>query len=253
MMGNSFGQPPIRVYLDQPLAAGSEIEVGAETAHRLITVLRLSPGAAVGAFNADDGEWLCRLSATGRRRVSLAVERRLRPPRSEAELWLLFAPIKRARIDWLVEKASELGATELWPVWTRNTQNERLKLDRLRAHAIAAAEQSERLSVPILHAPQPLDAALAAWPGDHPLLVCDESGGGEPIAAAAAKLAHPPAAVLVGPEGGFADTELDLLSKFTFVSRVGLGPRVLRADTAALAALAVVQAIAGDWRSPRTS
>jgi 16S rRNA (uracil1498-N3)-methyltransferase len=244
-------RPATRLYRDEPLGAGAEIALGGEAAHRLQTVLRLEPGAAVAAFNARDGEWLCRLAAAGRNRASLAVERRLRLPEAENELWLLFAPIKRARIDWLVEKATELGASVLWPVMTRRTQSERLNLDRLRAHAVAAAEQSERLSVPALHAPQSLAAILPAWPAARPLLVCDETGGGEPIAAAAARLGSGPAAVLIGPEGGFADAELDLASKFSFVSRVGLGPRVLRADTAALAALAVVQAIAGNWRSTR--
>ena len=137
------------------------------------------------------------------------------------------------------------------PVWTQRTQAERLNLERLRAHAVAAAEQSERLSVPELHEPQPLDRVLAGWPAERRLIVCDETGRGEPIGAAAARLAPGPMALLTGPEGGFAETELDSLGKFSFVTRVGLGPRVLRADTAALAALAVLQAIAGDWRRPR--
>jgi 16S rRNA (uracil1498-N3)-methyltransferase len=226
------------------------LALGADAAHRLKTVLRLGPGDLVTVFNADHGEWLARLDAADRRSASLVVERRLRAPQSERELWLLFAPLKRARIDWLVEKASELGASDLMPVLTQYTQSERLNLDRLRAHAVAAAEQSERLSVPRLHDPQPLGAVLGGWPTARPLLVCDETGGGEPIAAAAARLANEPIALLIGPEGGFADAELDYLDEFSFVTRVGLGPRVLRADTAALAALAVLQAVAGDWRSP---
>ncbi len=216
------------------------------------TVLRLAPGDPVAAFNARDGEWLCRIGETGRNRTSLIVERRLRPPEPEGDLWLMFAPVKRARLDWLVEKAAELGVSALLPVWTRHTQAERLNLDRLRAHAVAAAEQSERLSVPDLHAPQPLDAVLAAWPPGRRLIVCDETGAGEPIAGALARLEPGPAALLTGPEGGFAETELDSLNKLTFVTRVGLGPRVLRADTAALAALSVFQAIAGDWRRTRS-
>ena len=184
----------------------------------------------------------------GRDRTALLVERPLRPAEAEPDLWLLFAPIKRARLDWLVEKATELGVSALMPVWTRQTQSERLNLDRLRAHAVAAAEQCERLSVPELRTPQPLDAVFAEWPAERRLLVCDETGAGEPVGEAAARLGAGPAALLTGPEGGFAETELDCLGKLSFVTRVGLGPRVLRADTAAVAGLSVFQAIAGDWR-----
>ena len=222
------------------------------TAHHLRNVLRLGPGAPVAAFNATGGEWLCRIDATERNRTSLIVERRLRPPEPEGDLWLLFAPIKRARLEWLVEKATELGVSVLAPVWTRHTQVERLNLDRLQAHAVAAAEQSERLSVPELRAPEALDRVLAEWPGERRLIVCDETGGGEPIADVLPPLGFTDAALLIGPEGGFAENELDSLRTLPFVTRVGLGPRVLRADTAALAAISVFQAIAGDWRRPRS-
>jgi 16S rRNA (uracil1498-N3)-methyltransferase len=244
-------RPATRVYLTEPLAAGATLELAAGQAHHLRAVLRLGPGAPVAAFNAQDGEWLCRIGETSRNRTSLIVESRLRVAATESDLWLVFAPLKRARLDWLVEKATELGVSALLPVWTRHTLSERLNLDRLRAHAAAAAEQSERLSVPELIAPQPLTAALAEWPGGRRLIVCDETGAGEPIAVAAARLGPGPAAILTGPEGGFAETELDYLDKLSFVSRAGLGPRVLRADTAALAALSAFQAIAGDWRCTR--
>jgi 16S rRNA (uracil1498-N3)-methyltransferase len=241
-------RPATRVYLAEPLAAGAVVALGPGQAHHLRTVLRLGPGMPAAAFNAKDGEWLCRVADVGRNRTSLVVEHRLRLPEAESDLWLVFAPVKRARLDWLVEKATELGVAALVPVWTRFTQSERLNLDRLHAHAVAAAEQSERLSVPELRPPQPLDAALAEWPGGRRLIVCDETGAGEPIGAAAARLGPGSAAILTGPEGGFAETELAYLGKLSFVSRVGLGPRVLRADTAALAALSAFQAIAGDWR-----
>ena len=240
-----------RVYVTEPLAAGAVLDLAPGQAHHLRTVLRLGAGTAVAAFNASDGEWICRLTETGRNRVALAVERRTRPAEAEADLWLVFAPIKRARLDWLIEKATELGAGALLPVWTQRTQTERLNLERLRAHAVAAAEQSERLSVPELHKPQALDRVLAGWSSERRLVVCDETGGGEPIGAAVARLGVGPTAMLTGPEGGFAETELDALEKLSFVTRVGLGPRVLRADTAAVAALAVLQAIAGDWRRGR--
>ena len=182
----------------------------------------------------------------------MRVECPLRPAEPGSDLWLLFAPIKRARIDWLAEKATELGVSALLPVWTARTQVERLNLERLRARAVEAAEQSERLSVPEIRPPEALERMLAGWPADRWLIVCDESGGGEPIAEVTAQLPSRPMALLVGPEGGFDQTELDALGKLPFVSRIRLGPRVLRAETAALAALAVFQAIAGDWRHGRS-
>jgi 16S rRNA (uracil1498-N3)-methyltransferase len=246
------GRPKSRLYLSQLLAEGTTINLAPGQAHRLRVVLRLGPGAPVAGFNTRDGEWLCRIDEAGRNRTLLIVERCLRPPEVEGNLWLLFAPIKRARLDWLVEKATELGVTELFPIWTRHTQAERLNLDRLHAHAVAAAEQCERLSVPKLHAPQPLDTVLAGWLHERRLFVCDETGAGVAIADALAQLNPTTSALLIGPEGGLAESELDSLSRFTFVTRVGLGPRVLRADTAALAALSVFQAISGDWHRPRS-
>jgi 16S rRNA (uracil1498-N3)-methyltransferase len=217
-------------------------------------VLRLGAGAAVAAFNETDGEWLCRVAEIGKGGARLTVERQLRPaePEGEPDLWLVFAPIKRARLDWLVEKATELGVSMLLPVSTARTQVGRVNLERLRAHAVEAAEQSERLSVPELRAPEPLERILAAWPAGRRLMMCDESGAGAPINEVAANLPPGPMALLVGPEGGFDETELDAVGKLSFVTRIGLGPRVLRADTAALAAVAVFQAIAGDWRRIRT-
>jgi len=244
-------RPATRLYIPQGLAAGIAVELDPAQAHRLRHVLRLGSGAVVAGFNACDGEWLCQLGERGRGVVLTPTQLR-RAPESEPDLWLLFAPIKRTRLDWLVEKASELGVLSLRPVWTARTQPERLNPDRLRALAIAAAEQSERLSVPEIHLPAPLDQVLAAWPAGRHLVLCDESGSGPPIAEALAGFPPgAPAALFVGPEGGFTDRELDALGKLPIVTRVGLGPRVLRAETAALAALAVFQAIAGDWRRRR--
>ncbi len=242
-----------RLHLIAGLAAGCEIELEPARAHYLRSVLRLGPGAAVAVFNAEDGEWLCRIAGIGKNGARLTAERQLRSPEpgGKPDLWLLFAPIKRARLDWLVEKATELGVAALLPVWTARTQVERVNLDRLRAHAVEAAEQSERLSVPDLRAPERLGRLFATWPGARRLVVCDESGAGEPISDAAARLPPGPVALLVGPEGGFDETELDAIGKLSFVTRVGLGPRVLRGETAALAAVAVFQAIAGDWRRVR--
>ena len=194
------------------------------------------------------------VSANSERAHALAVETQLREasPKPKPTCGSFLPRSSARRLDWLVEKATELGVSALLPVWTARTQVERVNLDRLRAHAVEAAEQSERLSVPELRAPERLDRLLAAWPGERRLIVCDESGAGEPIGDAAARLAPGPVALLVGPEGGFDETELDAFGKLSFVTRVGLGPRVLRAETAALAAVAVFQAIAGDWRRVRT-
>lgn len=238
--------------MPEPLDAGVTIGLDPAQAHRLQHVLRLGTGAAVAAFNERDGEWLCRISALARGRGALSATERRRPPEPEPDVWLLFAPIKRARLDWLVEKATELGVSALIPVVTARTQPERLNRERLHALAIAAAEQSERLSVPEVRPAEPLTQILASWPAERRLVLCDESGAGAPIAAALGGFpAGAAAAVFVGPEGGFAETELDALGKLSIVTRVGLGPRTLRAETAALAALAVFQAIAGDWRRTR--
>ena len=220
--------------------------------HRLRNVLRLAAGAHIAAFNERDGEWLCRIDALQRRGGTLKPLEQTCAAETGPDLWLVFAPIKRVRLDWLVEKATELGVSALVPVMTAHTQAERVNRDRLQVLAVAAAEQSGRLSLPEIRAEVPLLRLLPGWPAERRLILCDESGAGTPIAAALAGLEPTaPAAVLVGPEGGFAETELDALGKLSIVTRVGLGPRILRAETAALAALAVFQAIAGDWHRVR--
>lgn len=238
-----------RLYLPAGLAEGGTVSLETPQAHRLRNVLRLAPGAAVAGFNGRDGEFLCRIAELGRTSGVLAVEARLRLSEPETDLWLLFAPIKRLRIDWLIEKGTELGVTAFVPVMTERTQPERLNRERLTAHAIAAVEQCERLSVPVIRPIENLSAIIAAWPGDRRLIFCDETGGGAPIVEALADFPPgAPAAILIGPEGGFTQRELDALRNLPFVTTVGLGPRVLRAETAALATVAAFQAIAGDWR-----
>jgi 16S rRNA (uracil1498-N3)-methyltransferase len=243
--------PKTRLYVTGDLATGLSVRLEAGQAHHVLRVLRLGVGAPVALFNGRDGEWLGRIDGVGRDWCAVTLSERRRGQDALPELALVFAPVKRARIDFLVEKATELGVGALYPVLTRHSSVERANLARLRAHAVAAAEQTERLSVPELHAPQPLDRLLAAWPARRRLLLCDESGTAPPIAGVLAELPPQPLSLLVGPEGGFAQSELDALRKLPFLSPVGLGPRVLRADTAALAALAVVQALVGDWQAPR--
>jgi len=242
-----------RLYLPAALAEGGSAEIDTAQAHRLRHVLRLATGAAVAAFNARDGEFLCRVAELGRNGGSLTVEARRRAPDPEADLWLLFAPIKRVPLDWLIEKGTELGVAVFVPVMTERTQPERLNRDRLTANAVAAVEQSERLSVPEIRTAERLPRVLSGWDAARALVVCDETGGGSPIAEIMRGLKpEAPAALLIGPEGGFTQSELDALAELPFVSRAGLGPRVLRAETAALAALAAFQAIAGDWRRSRS-
>lgn len=246
-------KPAARLYVEEDLAAGRTIGLDHARAHYLRHVLRLEAGAPIALFNGRDGEWRARIDGFGKGWCSLTVGERRRLQGTERDLWLVFAPIKRARIDFVAEKATELGVSALRPVFTRFTAMTRVNTDRLRANAVEAAEQAERLSVPQVCEPVSLDSLIADWPAERRLLVCAESGPARPIAAAlrdvAARMpgADPgPWAVLTGPEGGFAREELDGLVKLPFVTPVGLGPRVLRADTAALAALACWQAILGD-------
>jgi 16S rRNA (uracil1498-N3)-methyltransferase len=196
---------------------------------------------------------LGQIAAISKSSASVVPIHQTRPQSEEIDLQLLFAPIKRARIDIMIEKAVELGVSALVPVITRRTIVSRLNLERLNAHAREAAEQTERLSVPAVLAPQPLDAALKDWPSSRRLILCDESGDAPSIARVLQEVEPCPEswAVLIGPEGGFDPSELDLLRTFPFVTPVSLGPRVLRADTAALAALAVFQALRGDWNLGR--
>lgn len=237
-----------RLFVEGPLDENGDAMLFAREAHYLRHVMRRGPGDSVILFNGRDGEWEGTITALRKAGGAVRLVRLTRPQQAEPDLWLLFALLKKAPLDNLVVKATELGVSVLWPVSTRHTVVARVNVARLRAQVVEAAEQCERLTVPDIHAPQPLDAALDAWPRDRRLFVCDETGGGAPIMDALARAAPGPAAFLLGPEGGFARSELDRLRELPFATLVGLGPRVLRADTAALAALACWQAKLGDWR-----
>lgn len=248
-----------RLFVEAPLGAGASVELDAGRAHYVRDVLRLGAGAPVLLFNGHHGEWRASIDSSAKRLVSLRVDAQTRAQVSGPDLWLCFAPVKKARLDFIAEKATELGASVLQPVMTRHTAVTRVNTERLRANAIEAAEQTERLDVPEVRAPETLERLVAAWPADRHLLLADESGGGLPIAQCLAGLEvaarGAPWAVLTGPEGGFARDEIEAIGRLPRVHRVGLGPRILRADTAIVAALAVWQALLGDWREapPRRS
>lgn len=232
-----------RLYVADSLG-DARVTLDQARAHFLRNVLRLEAGARVALFNARDGEYVARIETLTKTRCVAVPEERLRAPGPEPDLWLVFAPIKRARLDFLIEKATELGVSALKPVITSRTNVERVNLERWRANAVEAAEQSERLSVPEIAEPVAFAKLAAEWPVARRLIVCDETGGGPPMAAALRALSlDGPHAVMTGPEGGFAPAELDALRNLPSVTPVGLGPRVLRADTAALAALAVFESL----------
>jgi 16S rRNA (uracil1498-N3)-methyltransferase len=237
-----------RVYLDAPLAAGLAVSFDRGQANYLLNVLRLKDGDALLLFNGRDGEWQARLAGTGKRALTGVVGERLREQPRPPDLHFLFAPLKHARLDYLVQKAVEMGASRLQPVITRHTQVARVNLDRMRANVIEATQQCGILSVPEVADPAAFNVAIGE--ADRLLVFCDEDAEvKDPVAAlAAAARVGAPLAVLIGPEGGFAAEERDALLRRPNVVRIALGPRILRADTAAVAALALVQTVLGDWR-----
>jgi 16S rRNA (uracil1498-N3)-methyltransferase len=242
-----------RLYVDAPLAADAVIPLGRPQSHYLLRVLRLAAGDAVLVFNGRDGEWRGRIESPGRKSASVRLLEQSRPQSAPGDLHYLFAPLKHARLDYMVQKAVEMGAAKLQPVLTRHTQVARVNLERMRANAVEAAEQCGILNVPEIVAPVALETLIGGFAPERLLVFCDEDAEvRDPIAALAS--ARPPdgsavpLAVLIGPEGGFAPAERRALLSLTRVVRLGLGPRILRADTAAVAALALVQAVLGDWR-----
>jgi 16S rRNA (uracil1498-N3)-methyltransferase len=237
-----------RLYIDAPLAAGALVALDRAQSHYLRRVLRLQDGQDILVFNGRDGEWRAALES-GAREVMLRVADCTRPQTGAGDLHYLFAPLKSARLDYTVQKAVEMGVSQLRPILTQHGQVARVNLDRMRANAIEAAEQCGILSLPEIAAPTPLIRALAAWQPQRHLVFCDETADvADPLAALAVVPRGASVAVLIGPEGGFAADERAALLKLPHVVRLALGPRILRADTAAVAALAFVQAVIGDWR-----
>jgi 16S rRNA (uracil1498-N3)-methyltransferase len=241
-----------RLFVETPLVAGGTVPLDRDQANYLVNVLRLAQGDAVLLFNGRDGEWQAELGGTGRKTLGAVVGERAREQPPANDLHFLFAPLKHARLDYLVQKAVEMGASRLVPVITRHTQVARVNLERMRANTIEAVQQCGILNLPQIAEPVGFAALVAALEPERLLVFCDEDAAvKDPVAALAA--ARPAAgarlAVLIGPEGGFAEEERDLLLKRGNALRLSLGPRILRADTAAVAALALVQAVLGDWRS----
>jgi 16S rRNA (uracil1498-N3)-methyltransferase len=232
-----------RLFVRSRLSEGAHVELNAAQANYLGNVMRLGEGADLLVFDGQTGEWLARIAETGKKRMTLSIERKTREPEIVPDVWLAFAPVKRAQTDWLVEKATELGAERLLPVITQRTIAERVKLERLESIAIEAAEQCGRTRLPEIADPVGLKKLLARRDAERPLYFADE-GGGE---AAAKAFERGPALILIGPEGGFTDEERRLVRKTENAVPISLGPRILRAETAALAALAAYMAVAGDW------
>jgi 16S rRNA (uracil1498-N3)-methyltransferase len=241
-----------RLFLRSGLAAGMRIPLDRGQANYLVNVLRMGEGGEILVFNGRDGEWRAKLAAEGRRAHVLDIGEETRTQPAGPDLQYLFAPLKQARLDYMVGKAVEMGAGRLRPVLTQHTQVTRLNLERMEANAIEAAEQCGILSIPAVDAPAALKTLLDGWPGaegDRRIVFCDEGEESADPLAILAKIEPSPLAVLVGPEGGFSPEERTTLRALAFVTAVPLGPRILRADTAAVAALALVQAALGDWKA----
>ncbi len=240
-------RPKIRLYVDAPLGAGVSVTLNRDQAHYLFSVMRLEAGDVIALFNGREGEWRAEVVTSGKRYGLIRCARQTAEQQFPPDLWLLFAPIKKTRTDFIVEKATELGAARIQPVFTRYTNAERLRTDRLRAHAVEAAEQCGGTFVPEVAEPLKLAGMLDVWPADRQLLFCDESLTAPPVAEALARASKGPWAILIGPEGGFAAEEMARLRDMPQTLPVTLGPRILRADTAAVAALGLWQSALGDW------
>lgn len=232
-----------RLFIDQPLSADAAPAIDGPAAHYLLNVMRLKVGDPILLFDNQSGEWLATVADAGKRALTVRIERQMRPLEHVPDLWLCFAPVKKARLDWIIEKATELGIARLQPVITERTIVERVKRERLEAQIIEACEQCGRTALPAIAEPVKLPQLLRDWPVTRALLFADEAGG-VPLSEIDAPA---PAAILTGPEGGFTDRERALLLDCSAVRRMALGPRILRAETAAIAATSLWMAQHGDW------
>jgi len=235
----------IRLFVDHPLGVGQSVPLSRDQAHYLFGVMRLTIGGAVLLFNGRDGEFLALVAEAGKRGGTLLCQEKTKPLQMPPDLWLLFAPIKKARTDFIVEKATELGAARIVPVATDFTNSDRIRRDRLQAHTVEAAEQCGGTFVPEVSELLPLEQVLRDWPSDRQLMFCDEGLAGDGCQLDG--LTKGPWAILIGPEGGFSDRERQRISAMASTYPISLGPRILRADTAAVAAMTLWQAGLGDW------
>ncbi|AUR02275.1 RNA methyltransferase-like protein [Phaeobacter inhibens] len=237
----------IRLYVEHPLGAGQSVPLDRDQAHYLFGVMRQTVGAQLLLFNGEDGEWRAEVAEASKRSGVLICQEQTRPLVLPPDLWLLFAPIKKARTDFIVEKAAEMGAARILPVQTEFTNSDRIRQDRLQAHAVEAAEQCGGTYVPEVTDLQKLSRLLDHWPEERQLMFCDEAEVGSALALASETAAQAPWAIVIGPEGGFSEAERKRLHALPQSHVVSLGPRILRADTAAVAALTVWQQRYGDW------
>lgn len=245
----------IRIYVEDDLAQNQSIELNDQQGHYVNNVMRLKVGDEVALFNGRDGEWCASIVESRKKRCLLHVNDKTRDQVGCPDLWLVFAPLKKQRLDFIMEKATELGVGAFQPIITRRTIVSKIRSDRLEAQTIEAAEQCERLHIPDVFDVLPLAQLMKDWPIERQIFVLDERGGALPIGQSLLNFAKSdkkdaPCALLTGPEGGFDPSELDLLDKLPFVTRISVGPRILRADTAALAAISCWQSVLGDWQKP---
>jgi 16S rRNA (uracil1498-N3)-methyltransferase len=236
-----------RLFIDHPLHDSAEISANEAQFNYLANVLRLEDGAEILVFNGREGEWKARLSYPTRKKIILTAVEQTRPQPEHPDLRYLFAPLKTGRMDYLIQKAVEMGAGLIQPVMTQHVQGKVHSTEKLRAYAMEAAEQCGILAVPDIAEPQKLTEILETWPADRRIIYCDEGDGGQNPLPVLQKITERKLALLVGPEGGFSNSEQKLLRSLDFVTPIPLGPRILRADTAAVAAFAVIQAALGDW------
>lgn len=237
-----------RLFVPQPMNQDSEIEPDPQQGHYLLNVLRLQPGAQLLVFNGTDGEWLARIDEISKKRVRMSLTVQVRPQPAAPDLVYCFAPLKVGRLDYLVQKAVEMGAGVLQPVLTQHTQMSNISIDRIRANVVEAAEQCGILAIPEVREVVKLDRLIWEWEAGRRLIFCDEGAETNNPVPALRAIAEQKLGLLIGPEGGFSDEERQQLRALPYVTPIPLGPRILRADTAEVAAMAVIQATIGDWR-----